>query len=260
MADSGTINARVHRVEQRVVGVFMSLMGLVVFLDVVHRVASRHNGMFHRFTGGAPWANAAGTATGLAVGVLVVFGALRTRGRPGGGATVLRAAVLVALFYGVLRLFLVAVPNGLVWSQTLGLVLMLWVGCLGASTATAEKRHLALDLGSKLWPKKVLPYVQAAGNAVTALFCLVLAGLGAYSLKLHHQDYLDTDGAGGIFAALALPKWVAFMAIPIAFVVMTVRFTGQAAESMRGQVEEDDPLQMMGLRSADASNTKQENS
>ena len=251
-APVSAVNKVVYRAEQRVVGLCMAVMGTAVFLDVVHRVASREQGLLHRWSGGASWANPVGTAAGLLVAWGLTFAALRARGNPPSGATWGKAAGITAVAYAALRAFLVLLPNGLVWSQTLGLVLMLAVGCFGASTAAQEHRHLALDLGSKLWPKKILPYVQALGNLLTALFCVVLVVLSVVSIKSHYGDYVDTAGAGGAFVALPIPKYLAFMVIPVAFTVMAVRFFGQALVSARGHVEEDDPLQMLGIKDANA--------
>jgi TRAP-type C4-dicarboxylate transport system permease small subunit len=241
----------VYAFEQRFTASAIGVMGAIVFFDVVHRVASRERGLVARLVGDdAPWANPAGTALGLALGLVLVQAALRLRGQPAGRRVWLRAAALTAVGYAALRLFLVVLPNGLVWSQTLGLVMMLWVGLVGASMATREHRHLALDLGSKLWPKKALPYVQAIGNAVTAAFCLVFAGLAVVSLRDHFRDYADTGGAGGTFVALAIPKWVAFAPIPLTFAMMGVRFAAQVIDGFRGVVEEDDAMHMLGMDEA----------
>jgi len=241
--------ATLVRIEQAIVAACMGVMALVVFFDVVHRVASRDRGLMMRLFGeDATWANPLGTALGCVVGVAVVYAALRTRDEPASGRTLVKAVAIAGGLYVGLRLFVFLVPNGLVWSQTLGLVLMLWVGLLGASLAAHEHRHLALDLGSKLWPRRWLPAVQAVGNVVTALFCLVFAFLAVVSLRDHVKDYADTDGAGGIFVALPIPKWAAFSVIPVAFVIMALRFLAQAREGLlAGVVEEDDPLKLMGM-------------
>jgi len=249
----------VLKLEQRFCAACLAVMGTGVFLDVVHRVASRERGLMTRLFGEAPWVAPMGTALGLAVTLLLVTAALRARGRPAGARTWGESAVITGIIYALLRAFLVLVPNGLVWSQTLGLVLMLWVGCIGASMAAAERRHLALDLGSRLWPKKVLPYVQGVGHALTGLFCIVLTGLSVVSLRSHFGDYADTDGAGGTFVALPIPKWLAFTAIPLGFTLMAIRFLAQAVESWRGHVEEEDALQMLGLKTQDQ-DTAQEKS
>jgi C4-dicarboxylate transporter DctQ subunit len=228
---------RVYRVEQRFVAAAMGVMGIVVFFDVVHRVASRELSNPARLA----WA---------AVAVTVCTAALRMRQRTAPMAatkTWIQGALMAAGLWVGLRVFLAVLPNGLVWSQTLGLVLTLWVGIIGASMAARQHRHLALDLGSKLWPRRALPYVQAVGNLLTAVFCLVLAGLAVVSLRDHFRDYADTEGAGGIFPAVAIPKWIAFFGIPIGFVLMAVRFFAQVMDGFRGKVEEDDALRMLGL-------------
>lgn len=226
---------RVYQVEQRFVALAIGFMGIIVFLDVLHRVTSRDLSWGWR----GIWA---------VVSLFAVFGALRLRGQPSGVRTLGIAAAIVGLSYGGILLFHMAVPNGLVWSQTLGLVLMLWVGVIGASMATREHRHLALDLGSKLWPKKMLPAVQGIGNIVTSLFCLALGILAVVSVRDHLRDWNDTDGAGGVFPAMPIPKWIAFAGVPVGFGLMAVRFFAQAVESFRGKVEEDDAMHMLGLK------------
>src|SRR5688572_11748736 len=64
---------------------------------------------------------------------------------------------LLALFIYLMR---ATFPNGIVWAPAFCLSAMLWVGFLGASIATYERRHLALEMGEKIWPKSFLRYVQ----------------------------------------------------------------------------------------------------
>lgn len=226
---------KLYRLERWLCAVLLLAMGSIVFLDVVHRASTR--------------VDVSPTTTILAwlVTALLVFGAFRLRGAEFSGATILRALASTLAIKGALTLFVLMFPNGLVWSQTLGLVLMLWVGCMGASMATHERRHLALDIGSKLWPKAVLPYVQAFGHVLTGGFCLVFAALSVVSVRTHFQEWSETAGAGGIFVALAIPKFLAFSIIPISFVVMALRFLLQAVASARGEVFEEDAMQMLGL-------------
>lgn len=239
------MNAFVFRIEKKIAAACLAVMGTVVFFDVMHRFWTRQEGLFSRFYGNTPSGLIASKLTGAVIVLAFVYGALRTRGRPHAASTFVRAVVIEALAYAGIEAFVWIVPNGLVWSQTLGLALMLWVACVGASMAAYEHRHLALDLGSKLWPKKTLPYVQAFGHAVTALFCVALGVLALYSIGAHYKDYVDTDGASGVFVALPVPKWIAFLGMPVGFFVMAVRFAMQAKKH---ELEEDDPLQMLGLK------------
>jgi TRAP-type C4-dicarboxylate transport system permease small subunit len=248
MSPPASLSARVYAVEKGFSAIATGLIGAVVFLDVVHRTASQETGFLTRLFGPGPWSGSLGTLVGLVFFAGVVHAALRMRGRAAGRATWGLSAAWSVGGWLLLKAFLWAMPNGLVWSQTLGLVLMLWVGVVGASMAAHDRRHLALDLGSKLWPKAVLPKVQGVGNLVTALFCLVLAVLGVVSMRDHHRDWADTAGSGGVFAAIALPKFIAFGVVPAGFVLMGMRFLVQAFESFAGKVEEDDALYMLGLQ------------
>lgn len=242
-----SLDDRLYRIERGLTVASTGVMGAVVFLDVIHRMASRQRGLVMRFVGeDKAWANPLGTGIGLVVGLLVVFAALRTRGEDASGKTWARAAGITAAIYGGLQLMLWVMPNGLVWSQTFGLVLMLVVGLFGASMAAKDHRHLALDLGSKLWPKALLPIMQGIGNVVTGLFCMVFAGLAVVSLRDHFSDW-NTDHAAGLFVALPIPKWAAFLPIPLAFFIMGVRFLVLARESFAGKVEDDDPMHMLGI-------------
>lgn len=245
------LSDRVYAIERRFVSWAGLLMGLVVFLDVIHRVASRERGLAVRLFGdeSAAWADPLGSAVAAAIFTAGVYAAIRVRGGAAGPRSLGIAVAVTAGLYAAVRLFLVLLPNGLVWSQTLGLVFMLWLGLIGASMATRDHRHLALDLGSKLWPKRLLPLAQAAGNFITAAFCVVFAALALVSLRDHFGDWRDTDGAGGTFVALPIPKWIAFVVTPLGFGLMAARFLLLAVAGAKGEVEEDDPMHMLGLDS-----------
>lgn len=242
------LNDRLYQLERRITAIAMVIMGTVVFLDVLHRFWTRQSGLFSALFGTSQGGAIASQALGGLIVLAFAYGALRTRGRASGMGTAARALAITVGMYAVMEVFTLVVPNGLVWSQTLGLMLMLWVACMGASMAAHEHRHLALDFGSKLWPKKVLPYAQALGNFITALFCAALGLLAIYSIRQHYGDYVDTEGAGGIFPALPVPKWIAFLGMPLGFFVMSARFFVQTAHSFQGEVEEDDPLLLLGLK------------
>ncbi len=231
-----SIFERIYKAERAFVAVATAIMGVFVFLDVIHRVITRDRSPVELLVTGV-------------ISAFIIFLALRTRGTPSTtGAQVGAALVATVVIGALLKLFVVVMPNGLIWSQTLGLVLMLWIAVLGSSMAAHEHRHLSLDLGSKLWPAALLPKVQAVGNVVTSVFCLALAFLAVVSLRSHFDDWRVTDGEGGSFAAMpVMPKWVAFSILPVGLFVMAVRFAAQAVESWRGKVEEDDAMRMLGL-------------
>ena len=134
-------------------------------------------------------------------------------------------------------------------AQPFALALTLWVGMLGASLAAHERRHLALDVGSKIWPAAVRPWVAAAGHVVTALFCVVVLWLGWRSLEGHVALWSETEGAGGTLSGTSIPKWAAVAAIPWGMGTLTFRFLLEAARTVRGEVPDDadDTLHQLGI-------------
>lgn len=236
------VDARLFRVEQKVVAAMLAAMGVFVFLDVANRVS----------TSAGSWL---GNPLVLGLVAAVVGGlAFHTRdaSKPALKGLLTGVGVVVAQ-QALLLLF----PNGLIWSQTLALAFTLWLGMLGAALAARERRHLALDIGSKLWPPAIAPKMAALGHAITGLFCLGLLYLGLRSVGAHYDTWAETDGAAGSFPVkmdlfgLELPivKWVVFLAVPYGAASIGLRFFLDATRAWRGLLPtgEDDTLQQLGI-------------
>lgn len=223
-----------YRVERGVVAAILGVMGLVVFLDVVHRVSTR---------AGSWLSNPLAIGVGFAfLGVL----AFRTRGDDG--------AVPKGLGFGAATAvaqwgFVTLLPNGVVWSQTFALALTLWLGCIGASLAAHDRRHLALDVGSKIWPADLVPKISAAGHVFTAVFCVVLVWLGVRSVLDHVELWSSTGGAAGNLSGMAIPKWAAAAAIPYGMATLAFRFGLEAWRVGTGRLSpEVDELAALGIQ------------
>lgn len=225
------------RAERFAAAAMLAGMGLVVFLDVSHRVATRTGSLLANPLVMAP------------VAALVAVLAFRTRGHP--RAIPYGVATGVGLVLAQ-QLFVRVLPNGLVWSQTLALALTLWLGCIGASIAAHERRHLALDVGSKLWPPAVAPKAAAVGHVITAAFCALLLWLGFRSVLQHLDLWQSTGGAGGTLSGTAIPKWAAAAAIPYGMAALTFRFLYEAWRTWTGElaVGGDDTLHQLGIDEA----------
>jgi TRAP-type C4-dicarboxylate transport system permease small subunit len=241
---------RLYRAERALVAAMLAIMGVVVFLDVMLRVTTRE---------GSPLANP--LVQGVAFGVLTALG-LRYRGVARAPLLGVGGGVAAVLF---IQLMLLLFPNGLIWSQTLALAFTLWLGMVGATLAAHDRRHLALDIGSKLWPPALAPKVAAVGHGVTALFCLSLVFLGYRSVSAHYATWADSEGSAGIFPVqmellgfeLPIIKWVVFTAIPYGGASLFFRFTLDAARAWTGRlpVGEDDTLQQLGIQPSSALGT-----
>ena len=193
------VDAAVARVERLVAAGMLALMGLAVFLSVVHRLVG---------SGLARWAPDAPPLPTL----------------------------------------------GMDAAQPFALALTLWGGMIGASLAAHERRHLALDAGTKLWPEAARPWVAAVGHLVTAGFCVGMLWLAQRSIVEHVALWRDTGGAGGNLSGTAIPKWFAVAAVPWGMLTLSLRFLAEAWRSENGliPVDADDTLHQLGIDAKDA--------
>ncbi len=226
-----TFDEMLYRVERWLVAGCLAVMGLVVFLDVVHRVSTRQGSLLAN-----PLVIAAG---GIVLGAL----AFRTRGKPAWLGIPLGIGLAAAQ-----QAFIRIVPNGIIWSQALALALTLWLGLLGASLAAHDRRHLALDVGSKLWPPSVAPKVVAIGHFLTAAFCLLVVGYAGASTLDHYTTWSENHGAATL-GGTAIPKWFAAAAIPYGMLALTFRFLYEGVHTWTGAVAigGDDTLRQLGI-------------
>ncbi len=253
------LNRVVYRAERAFVAFALLVMALVVFFDVAHRTFSgeRSKGVesFIKVIGwlgldlgeGQP-----GHAAALAVLPWVAFaifaglGWAAVRAATRGGIAHLKAAGLgilgTAAVYGLVQLLVRMLPNGLIWSQPLALILTLWVGFIGASMATYEHKHLKVEAVVRHVPPHLRKYVGLFSALLTATFCFALMWVSIRYVRFSYDEYRETGGQGGVFVGLEVPKYLAFLALPLSFGVMAARFFGVGVLAYQGKLAEDDPL------------------
>jgi TRAP-type C4-dicarboxylate transport system permease small subunit len=110
--------------------------------------------------------------------------------------------------------------TGIDWADVVIRHMVLWVGLIGASIGAKEKRHLHIDIASRLIPAKWFHLVEA-------FLCLVTA---AVSLLLFWASYLFVRflyewGTGMLEGKAAL---LAGLILPIAFAGVALRFLRRA--------------------------------
>jgi len=230
----------------------MIVMSLVVFVDVVHRSGADPESRPAKWLGrviaavsGADQATLYPTLRDWVVPPLLflfaaalVYTALRWR--TGDEALSKKRGLVVALgvsvgAYVAVKALIFLLPNGVVWAQTLALVLTLWVGFTGASICTFEGRHLRVEAADKLWPARMRPYVTALANLVSAQLVLSLAVLSARFVRTSYGEYVQTNGHGGVFGGMPiLPEWLGYIILPLSFSVMAARFFAVSISALRG--------------------------
>jgi TRAP-type C4-dicarboxylate transport system permease small subunit len=245
---AGAVDDVVFQVERVLLLVSLGMMTLLVSVDVVQRTFSRPvgktEGLLLALLGGATPDEAKvafiTTTLGPAVfwGLALVLSVLATHSSrsiaaeraqaaaPGLGVSLgVGLAVWVAgvaFVKGVLWFF----PSSLPGAQKFALGFMLWSGMLGASLATRTRRHIVLDLvKKKLDPQTAKPFALLGGLA-TFGFCALLAYLGTKQLLGQIEDWRSGDGVG-VYDAVPIPTWIATLAVPVTFGVMSLRFLAQ---------------------------------
>lgn len=131
-------------------------------------------------------------------------------------------AVLVGLVLAMIGLAFTQVilrnafDTGLEWADVTVRHMVLWVGLLGASIAAKEKRHLSIDIASRLIPAKWFHIVEALLSLVTAAVCGLLLWASVLFVK-----FLQEWGTGSLEGT---PAVIAGLALPVGFAGVAVRF------------------------------------
>lgn len=118
-------------------------------------------------------------------------------------------------------------PYGYSWSKELSLILLLWVGFLGASVCAHEGKHIYMGAFTRLVPEDYTRWVHALGFLATALFCLLMAALGYVYAK-------EAISLAGVFEQTNIPDWVATIAVPFAFAMTMLRYLGATISALLG--------------------------
>jgi TRAP-type C4-dicarboxylate transport system permease small subunit len=138
-------------------------------------------------------------------------------------------AVATGLTLGLgaaVKLVLVVLPNGLIEAIKYSLICVLWIGLIGASIATYEKRHLALEIADYIWPKAWSRVVKGLAMALTAAFVVFLLMLSALSVSEHRETWL-VNPLTGVVLGTSIPLWTIYLVFPYALGVMALRFIAQ---------------------------------
>lgn len=118
-------------------------------------------------------------------------------------------------------------PDGYSWSKELSLIMLLWVGFLGASVCAHEGKHIQVGALKRIVPPSMSKWTDAIGYITTAGFCFFMATLG-------YEYASEAIQLEGRFEQTNIPDWVATIAVPAAFAMTTIRYVAAAFSSMLG--------------------------
>lgn len=116
--------------------------------------------------------------------------------------------------------------TGYPWADTLLRHVVLWVSLLGAARATAEDKHIRIDLVPRLLPGGSARTVAL----VTQLFSLCVSA----ALLSASWTFIRDESLSGSFAFDNVPLWWFETIFPITFAIMTLRFAYSFLETLNG--------------------------
>lgn len=124
------------------------------------------------------------------------------------------------------------IESGYSWAPQIALVLLLWMAFLGASMATYEGKHLAVDAVRKLVPphreRLFNTLSQGLAGAITAAFLYLAV---SYVLKR-----LGEEPEPG-----KIPDWLKVLSIPVSLGIMSIRFFGYSIADAVGAIMKVEP-------------------
>ncbi len=130
--------------------------------------------------------------------------------------------VLFAIYQIVLRNFF---STGIVWGDIFLRHMVLWIGFLGACRATAEGRHIHIDLAALI--------SEGRFRSLLGLFRVVFLSAVCAVLFYASWVFLGDERSSGYFAFLDIPYWWLQTIFPLSFMVMTLRSLSQLCQNLR---------------------------
>jgi TRAP-type C4-dicarboxylate transport system permease small subunit len=106
--------------------------------------------------------------------------------------------------------------TGITWADALVRHLVLWVGFIGASVATKEDGHLAMDLVSRFLPEGLRRPTAMFVHGASSFVCALLA-YASYKFVLGEKE-------GGAYLMPGVPTYWVIAIIPVGFLLMSIRF------------------------------------
>lgn len=127
--------------------------------------------------------------------------------------TILSSMIVLAAYQIISRNIL---DQGVVWIDPLLRILVLWVGLAGAVVATRNNHHIRIDVFTKYFPAKLLPYIDRLVYLFTFSICLLITW--------HAMRFVISEYEYSTIAFASVPAWAAASIIPVSFLLIAIRY------------------------------------
>ncbi len=137
------------------------------------------------------------------------------------GAALLTATLIV--FTNVILRYVF--KSGTSWAEELVKYLMIWITFIGSSICVRKHAHVSIDFFYEMLPVKSKRLATIVVDIIALFFTVSMAFYGS---KL----VIFSISTGQVSPALQLPMWIPYVAIPLGFVLMSLRL----AQNLYAQV------------------------
>jgi C4-dicarboxylate transporter, DctQ subunit len=124
------------------------------------------------------------------------------------------AAMAVIIILQVFQRYVV--QHSLDWPEELARYLFIFAVYVGASFAASERRHLEVTIVRTVFGEKIGRYFTILAYLITVVFCGIMFFWGIMMI----QFVIDSNQ---VAPALQFPMWIAYICIPLGFLLMALR-------------------------------------
>ena len=148
------------------------------------------------------------------------------------GALCLIIAMMIGL--AILKIIMRLFNVSLLWSDLMLQHLVLWLCLFGAARATCERRHISIDVLSRILPKKITRWTNFVIDCVALVVVAILAYYGF--LFLGDEQLSEKKLIGSV------PLWWAKTIIPYGFVLIGIHLVLHIGMRLFSRGEVTSPL------------------
>jgi C4-dicarboxylate transporter DctQ subunit len=103
------------------------------------------------------------------------------------------------------------------WGEELIINMLIWSGLIGSSLALRMGIHIGVDVFVKKFPPRVAKALTLISLGLGLAFCAVLSVLSIRFVVFQMSG-------GQMSIGLEIPMWIPYLCLPIAFLLMTLRY------------------------------------
>ncbi len=141
-------------------------------------------------------------------------------------AGVFMLLIILAGFTQVIFRYVLKLP--LAWTDDVVIFCHIWCVFLGASVATAEKKHIRITMLTERLPLKVQFFIDILSDLLWIVACILLTYTGYLATSSHLKTGAKTLSSG-------LPYWLGSIILPICFVIMGIKVALQIKDTIKNR-------------------------